>query len=443
MGTRTTPFWNRLAKSTSGNAMLFVALGMPALIGAAGYGVDMAQLYMWKRELQHSVDQAAIAGAWTLAYDKDATNYETRARQEFDANQEHTAGFDTEPVVELASYSGGTDNSVVVSASAAKRLPFSGFLIDRPLFIQASAQATFAQGATYQACLMALKKGESETFTIRGSAVVNAKCGLGALSCEDDALLIEGSTTVETDSIVTCGTVNVPSTLEDTVSEHATGLENPFEEIPPPKPDSEAEKKFSCKNADEDLGDPDAGEDSAAYYLSPGRYTGGLNLKCKVVFRSGVYVIDGGVLDMTDNKSHVTGTNVMFVLRNGATIKIGGSGNGGYVNLSPMEAADFVGTANAEYKDKYAGMLVYEDKTGQTAQTAHVINGNSNVTVRGTFYLPNGDVTVNGGSSVNPQCFQLWALTLKITGNTTLTTTCDSSQTNTAGATAGGVRLVA
>ena len=36
-------FWRLLARSTSGNAMLFVALGLPALIGGAGLAVDFSQ----------------------------------------------------------------------------------------------------------------------------------------------------------------------------------------------------------------------------------------------------------------------------------------------------------------------------------------------------------------------------------------------------------------
>jgi uncharacterized membrane protein len=56
-----------LTGCTSGNATLIVALGMPMLIGGAGLGVDVAQWYMWKRELQFAVDQAAIAGAWARA----------------------------------------------------------------------------------------------------------------------------------------------------------------------------------------------------------------------------------------------------------------------------------------------------------------------------------------------------------------------------------------
>ena len=59
----------RIAGCKGGNAMMFVALGLPVFIGAAGYAVDMAQAYAWKRELQHSVDQAAIAGAWGFYFD--------------------------------------------------------------------------------------------------------------------------------------------------------------------------------------------------------------------------------------------------------------------------------------------------------------------------------------------------------------------------------------
>lgn len=54
----------QLKANTSGNATLLVALGMPVLIGGSGLAVDTAEWYMWKRELQFAVDQAALAGAW-------------------------------------------------------------------------------------------------------------------------------------------------------------------------------------------------------------------------------------------------------------------------------------------------------------------------------------------------------------------------------------------
>ena len=56
-----------LAACTSGNATMMTAFGLPALLGAAGYGVDTAQMYMWHRELQHSVDQVLQAYFFELS----------------------------------------------------------------------------------------------------------------------------------------------------------------------------------------------------------------------------------------------------------------------------------------------------------------------------------------------------------------------------------------
>ena len=430
-----------LASCNSGNATLIVALGMPALIGAAGYATDMAQTYAWKRELQHSVDQAALAGAWALAYDKTTNTYQLRAQQEFDANQAVTKTFaDADATVQLGAYGSTTNNSVIVSARATKQLPFSSFIIDRPLTVFARAQATFTSGGTYKACLMALKEDATPTFTVGGSATVNASCGLGALSCEPGAIKIDvgldpGNKGVTTDSIVTCGTADVPAYLQGKVTQGVSGLSNPFADLPAPTQPNNTPKTLNCPNGN--------AATTTTTNIQPGRYTGGMNMKCKIVMGKGIYIVDGGVLDMSDQKSNITGTGVMFVLKNGASIKLGGSGNAGTLNLTPLEAADFVGTANETYKDLYGGMLVYEDKTGQTTAVNHDFNGNANVSVRGTFYLPNGNLKINGNSNTTPLCFQLWAATLDITGNTSISTTCTSSQTNSAGSAAGGVRLVA
>ncbi len=67
MLTSTKRFFRKLRSNTSGNAAALVALGMPVLIGGAGLAVDTSQWFMWKRELQHSVDQAAIGAAWALS----------------------------------------------------------------------------------------------------------------------------------------------------------------------------------------------------------------------------------------------------------------------------------------------------------------------------------------------------------------------------------------
>lgn len=431
---------HELRANASGNATMIVALSLPVLLGAAGYATETAEVYAWKRELQHAVDQGAIAGAWALSYDKTTTTYSTRAQQEYDANKGMIASFaDADATVQLGTYGSTTNNSVIVTASASKRLPFSGYLLNTVMTVSAKAQATFTTGGSYKACLMAIKQDGNPTFTVGGSAVVNASCGLGALSCDDGAVDISVDSTdptkkgVTTNSIITCGAATVPDYLKSKVTQVAEGvLSNPFADLPAPVPTSSASKTLTCPN----------GNSSTTINVVPGVYKS-FSATCKIVMTKGIYVIDGGVLDLSSQKANVTGNGVMFVLKNGATINMSGQGNAGTINLTPMEAADFVGTANEDYKDLYGDMLIYQDDTGQTTATSNSIRGNSTINMRGTIYLPAGNLTINGNSTTTTaQCLQLWASTLTITGNASLTTNCTSTQTNSAGSSAGGVRLV-
>ena len=147
----------KLKRSTSGNAALLVAIGLPTMIGGSGLAVDVAQCYMWKRDLQYAVDQAALAGAWTMTNTNTTVQqtYSTRAQQEYDANISSVRDFDSTPVISLAQYGGSaTNNSVLVTASASKKLPFSSLLTGTATTIRVSAQATFTSGKTWTACIL-------------------------------------------------------------------------------------------------------------------------------------------------------------------------------------------------------------------------------------------------------------------------------------------------
>lgn len=430
----------------SGNAVLMTALGIPVLIGASGFGVDTAQWYMWQRELQHSVDQAAIGGAWALVNDPDA-DYVTRAQQEYYGNQgKFTADHDRAdgPTIELANYDSGVDNSVLVSSSVTRELPFTGLLLNRTVTVVARAQAAFEAGGTYHACLFALSDEKETTFSVGGNATVIANCGLGALSCsgkedgEAPALVIDGSAKVETTAITTCGTAVVPDANKAALTEGVGSLEDKYAETPIPQPDAstadrtKAQNKYCTGNGSK-----------AVANLQPGIYTGGYTAKCKTTFASGVYFIDGGTLDLSTNDP-VVGINVLFVLRKGATIKLGGMGGTGSLTLTPMEEANFVGSPYAANSDLLAQKLFIEDKTGVTDTVKHQINGNSSLKLEGILYLPNGDVQINGGSdSVSDLCFQISAWTLDVRGNAYLKTLCDYDESTEIGGGNPGVRLIA
>ncbi|MEZ5692271.1 MAG: TadE/TadG family type IV pilus assembly protein [Altererythrobacter sp.] len=92
----------KLRRSTKGNAAMLVAIGTPMLMGGAGLAVDTAQWYLWKRELQHGVDQAAISAAWSMSKVETQEYYKYRAKQEYEAALAVTKDFAKDPVVTLA-----------------------------------------------------------------------------------------------------------------------------------------------------------------------------------------------------------------------------------------------------------------------------------------------------------------------------------------------------
>ena len=417
-----------LKSHTGGNAILLTAIGLPMLIGVAGAAVDISQWYSWKHELQQATDQGALASAWALTKVASRDSYKVRGKQDYTANLALTASFATDPTFKLASYANGSFNSVIVSATATKSLPFSSFLTGRGVTVDAYSQASFKAGKDYSACLIAVGKNGT-TFTVGGNANVVARCGLAALSCSDDALIIDGSATVITDSIATCGTATVPTSNQAVLSEHVSGLKDIYEDLTPPT--NNTARTYTCTgNGSKSVATPVAGT-----------YNGGIVVKCKTTLSKGIYVINGGTLDLSANYP-VTGTNVMFVLKNGATLKLGGSGNAGVITLTPMQSSDFSALGySATLSDRYANMLIFEDRNNNPSQE-HIINGNSSSLFQGTIYLPVGTARLNGTASIDSSCLQISASKIIVSGNAYLDTRC-STQTNSAGTAIATVNLVA
>ncbi|MBC7158429.1 MAG: hypothetical protein H5U21_00045 [Porphyrobacter sp.] len=227
----------RLAACRSGNAAILMGLGMPMLIGGAGLGVDTAQWYLWKRELQFAVDQAAIAGAYAKAADEAGTGYIDRAQQEYEANVSVVAGFDTVPVVSLADYDGGTANSIRVTASATQTLPFSSFLTGAATTVAVEARAIYEPGTTYRPCLMALDPHAADAMLFNGNVTVVATCGVGALSDHESSVTkLGGSGVVDVTFVVTKGNIDDQHNHFDTeeVIVHSDDLADPYDELTPP-----------------------------------------------------------------------------------------------------------------------------------------------------------------------------------------------------------------
>jgi len=172
----------------------------------------------------------------------------------------------------------------------------------------------------------------------------------------------------------------------------------------------------------------------------PGTYAS-LRLRCDTVFSGGIYVINGGDLDIPSLYT-VTGAGVMFVLKNGAGFRINGGSN---INLTAMTVSELMAAGvSASEASRLAGMLIYEDPDSD-GNTGNMINGNAQTVLNGTIYLPKSNIDFAGTASVTSQCLMIAAATITLTGTTNMTTFCPSGVNNdtTVASTESSVKLVA
>lgn len=240
-----------LKASSSGNATLLMALGMPMLIGGSGLAVDTAQWYMWKREIQFAADQAALAGAWARSDENSRDTFRKRAEQEFASNLSTTSAIAGTPSVSLADYENGHENSVVVTATAERRLPFSSFMTGESTRVGVYAQASFTDGTSYTACLIAVDEDDSGAITIGGSAVLTAACGLAALSTSESSIVINGNPTVEPGWVISAGGIDdwLSQHTDAEINEYLNGLSDPFAALNTPTPNPNPAQNYNCVSA--------------------------------------------------------------------------------------------------------------------------------------------------------------------------------------------------
>mgnify|MGYP000237511025 CR=1 FL=1 len=235
-----------LKRSTGGNAAMLVALGMPALIGSAGLAVDVSQWYMWQRELQFAADQAALAGAWARSSTATQSEYVTRARQEFAANLATTNGGTSTPAVSMSSYNGGTDNAVLVTATASKPLPFTKFITGGNATVAVSAMATFSISHSYTACILSVNPSQNKSAIFGNAITGGTNCGVGALSTGTQAIIETGDSEVALGDIISAGGIEDTFSNNGTIHEFVTGLSNPYSGLTEPSPAGQPARAYDC-----------------------------------------------------------------------------------------------------------------------------------------------------------------------------------------------------
>lgn len=170
--------------------------------------------------------------------------------------------------------------------------------------------------------------------------------------------------------------------------------------------------------------------------LQPGTYTN-FDVGCDLNMAGGVYVIDGGTLKINGGVS-LTGTGVMFVLKNGAGIDVNG---GGSLYLTPMTKTELIAVGvSSDDADRMEDMLIFEDPDSP-GSSGSKITGDAGLDLNGIIYMPNSDLKLAGTPNASSECMMVATKTLQISGTADLTTLCPAGKTHDIVVGEGGTRV--
>lgn len=147
----------------------------------------------------------------------------------------------------------------------------------------------------------------------------------------------------------------------------------------------------------------------------PGIYST-ISVACKTVFAPGIYFVDD--IDFGQNQI-VIGSDVMFVIREAGGMHINSKSNLSLTGITADTLTSIYGY-DSEEANKLAGMVIYDPDT--TAQFK--MNGNADLHLEGTIYMPKREIWFNGNSTASGTCMMIVANQITFTGNNDLESFC-------------------
>ncbi len=410
-------------KNEAGQALVFTAAGLVALLGFVGLGIDMGVLRYQKRLEQTAADGAAIAGATNLAFGGVITGGQNAAISNgfTDASGNNATACNNSAAIGTVCVQifGSGPQAVTVNGTVIPAGPHSGdanyveavvavvqptyfmriFGVDRQT-IAARAVATNLAGGNSgntTGCLYTLGPPASsiEGVNINGSATLNAPtCGIvdnGNYNTKGNALTViantfgvsgspnvsgPGGTVTCTGGTTTCPTYGTPATA------------NPLASLAPPCSPCTGGQVVTIDGIGgfTDVGGNGVSYSNGTYTIQPGYYTSFSINGGNIVFVPGTYIFDGGGNLTIPGNSTISGAGVTFYFTNSATIWMRGTPT---INLS------------APSSGTYQGILMYQDPLDTNVgplPNGPTLGGNTGSSFAGILYFPSDQLTFFGNN---------------------------------------------
>ncbi|NQU59497.1 MAG: pilus assembly protein [Rhodospirillales bacterium] len=422
-----TRFFKKAVTDQRGVIIVMFALMIPIMLGFIGLGVEVGYWYSKNRDLQAAADAAALAGGYEV-YENRSTQTKTVADREAGNNGwDSTAGTSTVNNSQFngtfptgtytTSYAADTAAVEVTLTETVQRM-FSGWFMNGNLTLTAVAVATQSTSDTV-ACILALGSANgSGALNVQGSAAVTMS-GCAAASNSTNANGITTTAGLTVDCLYSAGGVSGTATTTECASAktYQAATVDPYLAI------VTAPVPTDFDNCGSDGSNADGGDyvgPNADDTINPGVY-------CDIKFsrqnktltmNAGTYYIDRGDLTSTGGTIDATaGVTIVFGDNTGAgacgQIKLTGNSN---INITAPTTGNF------------SGMAFYSSYTCDPNKE-YDITGNNNSTIVGAMYNPNGEIELGGNGTVSGTCLQLISDTIKITGNGSIGSACDTAGT--------------
>ena len=386
-----------------GATALVVALSSPVLMGAAAFGAEAGFWTYRHRLLQHHADAAAFAGAIELLNGGNSASITSSSGASLTANglRADIGSFTAVSPPATGPFAG--TSAVEVSVKEEWPRYFTALFFDGSVTLAANATAHFEEFS--EACMLALDTTASGAATLNGSTDVYLNgCSLVSNSNASDALYISGSSVLSANCVGAVGGISSTSTgitLSDCSAPRPNmpSVKDPYASVPEPTVSG------PCKTPN-NLG----GASTSVYDITGGRYCG-LRMSRTVNLAPGMYIIDGGELDISST-ALINGTGVTFFLTNGARLNINGAA---VIDL------------DAPTSGTYSGLLFFGDRSG--TPDSNLLNGSAGSVFNGATYFPNDHLEIRGSNSVGAGCTQFIARTLDLRGSSGAGIDCSTSGT--------------
>lgn len=383
-------------KNQRGNVAVSFALASVALVGLGGGVLDYASTTSAKSHLQGVTDAAALVAVSELklsgAIATQSSTIKTVAAEYVKRNLKKSL---SNPVVTIEV--SPKDGTVDLTVSGGVETKFFGLLgLATSQTISSSARGRILGGMPL--CILSLDESIESALSATGTAKVTATgCSVHANSRDTKAIQSWGQALLSTG--LTCsagGAVGGAGNYSPTAIQDCPAIPNPLASRVPIAAGS---TNPGCDHTNKKV-------TNGFHVLSPGRYCQGLKItgSASVEFNPGIYIIDGGQLEVTGNAEvqgehvgfYLTGTNAYFGFHGQATVNLSAPKNGGM-----------------------AGLLIFEDPN-QPVSYVHEITSFNTEKLVGTIYLPKSELRISINGAGNGSVAQESAFTVIVARQLTL-----------------------